>query len=80
MLYYLRELTYAPSAMQKAILSVDFATTNLSGINLFGNVEKDEALEETGVASTKQFASTRSPESLKMSFYISGVLRKSFNN
>lgn len=78
MLYLLRELQCAPEEVVKAIMSPDTCTTNLSGLNPFGNVEKDEALEETGVATTKEYASTRSVDALRRSFYTSGIMRKCF--
>lgn len=55
-------------------------TSNLSGNNPFGNVEIDEALEETGVRLTKQNATSRTSEALKKCFYTSGTVQKRFES
>lgn len=79
MLFFLNELECAPEAVRKALLSLDTCKSNLSGTDLFGNVGKDEDLEETRVAATKEEASTRTPNAIKISFY-TGVLSKFFKN
>lgn len=78
MLCCLREIECAPLEVKKALRSAYMANINLSGINPFGNVEKDKALEETGVASTKQNASQMTVASLKKSFYTSGSMRNAY--
>ncbi|CAN8069248.1 unnamed protein product [Agarophyton chilense] len=55
------------------------ATSNLSEMNRFGNIEQDEALEQVGVLSTKQNARYKSRQSLQKSFYTSGKLGKAYN-
>lgn len=59
-------------------MSPDYATTNISGTNPHGNVEIDEALEETGVADTKQNDPRRTAQSLRKSFYTASNLRAAF--
>lgn len=78
MLFCLRELECAPAEVKLALMSPAMATTNLLCINPFGNVEKDEALEETGVKSTKENTSQRTEHYLRKSIYTAGDLRKAF--
>lgn len=80
MLYFLQELHCAPEAVYEALVSMETATANLAGTSPFGNFEQNEALDETGVACTKQNASYKSAEPQKKSFYTSGSFQKADNS
>ncbi|CAN8073004.1 unnamed protein product [Agarophyton chilense] len=79
LLYYFRELECVPPPVREAMLQVDIATSNFSGMNSFGNIEQNEALEQVEVLSTTQNARCKSRESLKKSFYTWGKLGKAYN-
>lgn len=75
MLFSLREFQCALDVLREAMVSPDYSITHLSGINPHGNVELDEALEETGVADTKAHGSLRTAGDLKNISYTVGGLR-----
>lgn len=81
--FYLLEFHCAPQAVRQALQNPEFCATKLSGRNQLGNVEKDAALEDTGVNTNlyfaKSYVSKKYIRSIRKSFYTSGSLSASLD-
>ena len=73
MMHYLCELERMPADLREALMSTEYSTMNLSGINAHCNQDLDEVMEETGIRRTKE-AYVKTERALELSFHSTGFL------
>ena len=74
MIGYLCEQEHMPECVREALMSTEYSTMSLSGINAHDNQDLDEVVMETGIRRKKEGPYVKTERALELSFHSIGLL------